>query len=187
MIYNVVLLSAIQSESVIHHSFLYFLVVEGVCSCLPLTPQVPVQNRYRHISAPLSCCNLGLSNLRACRRLGLVSGCDVVSVLLSPQVPIDLETVTPRGRVADLLSPPQRRGTDSYSWLHAGSLTLFRPCVELFGSCFFFGMGLLPPLSGSRLGAQHALGFHPCSLLQISGPRDASLAFDPSYLFLVIF
>ena len=112
---------------------------------------------------------------------------DVVSVLLSPQVPIDLETVTPRGRVAALLSPPQRRGTDSYSWLHAGSLTLFRPCVELFGSCFFFGMGLLPPLSGSRLGAQHALGFHPCSLLQISGPRDASLAFDPSYLFLVIF
>ena len=181
------LLSAIQSESVIHHSYLYFLEVEGVCLCLPLTPQVPVQNRYRHVSAPLSCCNMGLSNLRACRRLGSVSGCDVVSVLLSPQVPIDLETVTLRGRVAALRSPPQKRGTDSYSWLHAGSLTLFRPCVKLFGSCFSFGMGLLPPLSGSRVGAQHALGFHPCLLLQISGPRDASLAFDPSYLFLVIF
>ena len=99
------LLSAIESESVIHHSFLYFLAVEGVCSCLSLTPQVPVQNRYRHVSAPLSCCNLGLSSLRACRRLGSVPGWAVGSVLLSPQVPIDLETVTPRGRVAALLSP----------------------------------------------------------------------------------
>ena len=84
MIYNVVLLSAIQSESVIHHSFLYFLVVEGVCSCLPLTPQVPVQNRYRHVSAPLSCCNLGLSNLRACRLVGLQVCGQCASQVLSP-------------------------------------------------------------------------------------------------------
>lgn len=107
--------------------------MEGVCSCLPLTPQVPVQNWYRHVSAP-SCCNLNNPVSEPAgdlaQSLVVLLGRSAVS-----QVPIDLETVTPRGRVAALLSPLKEGALTPTPGFMQGAW-LPSDLVELFGSYF---------------------------------------------------
>lgn len=149
-----------------------------VCYCLPLVPQAPVQNQV--LQGCWCAATLEISSPRVCRSLGSGPAHEAVSVHLPPLGPTFLETVTPGSRVAVFLSPFQRnsiplqllascRKPDSILCVVWSCLVLI-PCYHCLG----------PDLEPSMP------WLYPCSLLEIYGPRDACLLFDPSYPFSVI-